>query len=191
MNINKVFFQEQQARLAEQFDKLRLKETGDTERGEIIKDFVLQSERMRHNCFKPGAERDEIDRLTLEKLADPLELSPEFCRDEAILRRLTIDPSAASRYWDQSHKQLSKAQSERASKPRPKNKDKITEEIEGILSVNPKLSAKEVGQALEIYDEITIIEEEYHHREDASRLKVRNLRGRVSDAKKRLKKDSA
>ena len=59
------------------------------------------------------------------------------------------------------------------------------------MSVNPKLSAKEVGQALEIYDEITIIEEEYHHREDASRLKVRNLRGRVSDAKKRLKKDSA
>jgi hypothetical protein len=191
VNINKVFFQEQQARLAEQFDKLRLKATSDTERGEIIKDFVLQLERMRHNCFKPGAERDEIDRLTLEKLADPLELSPEFCRDEAILRRLTIDPSAASRYWDQSHKQLSKAQSERASKPRPKNKDKITEEIEGILSVNPKLSAKKVGQALEIYDEITIIEEEYHHREDASRLKVRNLRGRVSDAKKRLKKDSA
>ena len=92
MNINKVFFQEQQARLAEQFDKLRLKATSDTERGEIIKDFVLQSERMRHNCFKPGAERDEIDRLTLEKLADPLELSPEFCRDEAIFRRLTIDP---------------------------------------------------------------------------------------------------
>ena len=191
MNINKVFFQEQQARLAEQFEQLRLKATSDTERGEIIKDFVLQLERMRHNCFKPGAERDEIDRLTLEKLADPLELSPEFCRDEAILRRLTIDPSAASRYWDQSHKQLSKAQSERASKPRPKNKDKITEEIEGILSVNPKLSAKEVGQALEIHDEITIIEEEYHHREDASRLKVRNLRGRVSDAQKRLKKDSA
>ena len=191
MNINKVFFQEQQARLAEQFEQLRLKATSDTERGEIIKDFVLQSERMRHNCFKPGADRDKIDRLTLEKLADPLELSPEFCRDEAIFRRLTIDPSAASRYWDQSHKQLSKAQSERASKPRPKNKDKITEEIEGILSVNPKLSAKEVGQALEIYDEITIIEEEYNHREDASRLKVRNLRGRVSDAKKRLKKDSA
>ena len=191
MNINKVFLHEQQARIAEQFEQLRLKATSDTERGEIIKDFVLQLERMRHNCFKPGAERDEIDRLTLEKLADPLELSPEFCRDEAILRRLMIDPSAASRYWDQSHKQLSKAQSERASKPRPKNKDKITEEIEGILSVNPKLSAKEVGQALEIYDEITIIEEEYHHREDASRLKVRNLRGRVSDAKKRLKKDSA
>jgi hypothetical protein len=191
VNINKVFLHEQQARIAEQFEQLRLKATSDTERGEIIKDFVLQLERMRHNCFKPGAERDEIDRLTLEKLADPLELSPEFCRDEAILRRLTIDPSAASRYWDQSHKQLSKAQSERASKPRPKNKDKITEGIEGILSVSPKLSAKEVGQALEIYDEITIIEEEYHHREDASRLKVRNLRGRVSDAKKRLKKDSA
>ena len=191
MNINKVFLQEQQTRLAEQFEQLRLMATSDTERGEIIKDFVLQLERMRHNCFRPGAERDEIDRLTLEKLADPLELSPEFCRDEAIFRRLTIDPSAASRYWDQSHKQLSKAQSERASKPRPKNKDKITEGIEGILSVNPKLSAKEVGQALEIYDEITIIEEEYHHREDASRLKVRNLRGRVSDAKKRLKKDSA
>jgi len=191
MTINRTPFKEQQEKLAEQFDQFRLMATSDTERGKIIKDFVLQSERMRHNCFEPCAERDEIDRRTLEKLADPLELGPEFSRDEAIFRRLTIDPSAASRYWDQSHKQLSKAQSERARKPRPKNKDKITEEIEGILSVNPKLSAKEVGQALEIYDEITIIEEEYHHREDASRLKVRNLRGRVSDAKKRLKKDSA
>lgn len=191
MTINRTSFKEQQEKLAEQFDQFRLMATSYTERGKIIKDFVLQSERMRHNCFEPCAERDEIDRRTLEKLADPLELGPEFSRDEAIFRRLTIDPSAASRYWDQSYKQLSKAQSERARKPRPKNKDKITEEIEGILSVNPKLSAKEVGQALEIYDEITIIDEEYHHREDASRLKVRNLRGRVSDAKKRLKKDSA
>ena len=52
------------------------------------------------------------------------------------------------------------------------------------------LSAKEVGQALEISDEITIIEEEYRHSEDASTLKVSNRPNRVTDAKKRLKKDS-
>jgi len=190
VNINKVFLHEQQARLAEQFEQQRLMATSDIERGEIIKDFVLQLERMRHNCFKPGAKRDEIDRLTLEKLADPLELSPEFCRDEAIFRRLTIDPSAASRYWDQSHKQLSKAQSERASKPRPNNRDKITKAIEEILLDNPKLSAKEVGQRLTSGADVILIEEEFRHCEDASTLKISNLPNRVTDARKRLKKDS-
>ena len=181
---------EQQERLSEHFDLLRLKATSDTERGEIMKAFVLNIERIRHNCVKSGAERDEIDRRTLAKLANPLALGPEFCRDEGLFRRLAVDPAAASRYWDQSHEQLSAAQSERASKPRPKSKDKITEEIEGILSINPKLSAKEVGRALEICDEITLIEEEYRHCEDASTLKVCNLPNRVTDAKKRLKKDS-
>ena len=181
---------EQQEKLAAHFDLLRLKATSDTERGEIMKDFVLKLERIRHNCFEAGAERDEIDRRSLAKLANPLELGPEFCRDEGIFRRLAVDPAAASRYWDQSHKQLSAAQSKRASKPRPKRKDKITEEIEEILSVNPKLSTKGVGQALEICDEITMIEEEYRHSEDASTLKVSNLSNRVTDAKKRLKKDS-
>ena len=188
--MNKGFLQEQQERLAEQFEQLRLMATSDTERGEIIKDFVLQSERMRHNCFEPGAERDEIDRRTLEKLADPLELGPEFSRDEAIFRRLTTYPATASRYWDQSHKQLSAAQSERASKPRPNNRDKITMAIEEILSDNPKLSAKEVGQRLTSGADVILIEEEFRHCEDASTLKIRNLPNRVTDAKKRLKKDS-
>ena len=167
-----------------------LKATSDTERGEIMKDFVLKLERMRHNCLETGAVRDEIDRQTLSKLANPLELGPELSRDEGIFRRLAVDPAAASRYWDQSHKQLSAAQSERASKPRPKSKDKITGEIEEILSVNSKLSAKEVGQALETCGEIKVIEDEYRHYDDASTLKVSNLPNRVTDAKKRLKKDS-
>ena len=182
--------QELQERLAEQFEQLRLTATSDTERGKIIKNFVLELERMRHNCVEAGAKRDKIDQRTLTKLANPLELGPEFCREEGIFRRLAADPASASGYWDQSHKQLSAAQSDRASKPRPKSKDKITDEIEEVLSGNPKLSAKAVGQALETCGKITLIEEEYHHSEDASRLKVSNLRSRVTDAKKRLKKDS-
>jgi len=188
--MDKSSLKDQQEKLAEHFDLLRLKATSDTERGEIMKDFVLKLERMRHNCFEPGAERDEIDRRTLAKLADPLELGPEFCRDEGLFRRLAIDPAAASRYWDQSHKQLSAAQSERASKPRPNNRDKITMAIEEILSDNPKLSAKEVGQRLTSGADVILIEEEFRHCEDASTLKVSNLPNRVTDAKKRIKKDS-
>ena len=190
VTIDRHSLKEQQEKLAEHFDLLRLKATSDTERGEIMKDFVLKLERMRHNCSESGAECDEIDRRTLAKLADPLELGPEFCSDEGLFRRLAVDPAAASRYWDQYHKQLSAAQSERASKPRPNNRDKITRAIEEILSDNPMLSAKQVGQALEICDEITMIEEEYRHSEDASTLKVSNLPNRVTDAKKRIKKDS-
>ncbi len=188
--MDKSSLEERQEKLAEHFDLLRLKATSDTERGEIMKDFVLKLERMRHNCSEYGAERDEIDRRTLAKLADPLELGPEFCRDEGLFRRLAIDPAAASRYWDQSHKQLSAAQSERASKPRPNNRDKITMAIEEILSDNPKLSAKEVGQRLTSGADVILIEEEFRHCEDASTLKISNLPNRVTDARKRLKKDS-
>ena len=188
--MDKSSLEERQEKLAEHFDLLRIKATSDTERGEIMKDFVLKLERMRHNCSEYGAERDEIDRRTLAKPADPLELGPEFCRDEGLFRRLAIDPAAASRYWDQSHKQLSAAQSERASKPRPNNRDKITMAIEEILSDNPKLSAKEVGQRLTSGADVILIEEEFRHCEDASTLKIRNLPNRVTDAKKRLKKDS-
>ena len=190
VTMDKSSLEERQEKLAEHFDLLRIKATSDTERGEIMKDFVLKLERMRHNCSEYGAERDEIDRRTLAKLADPLELGPEFCRDEGLFRRLAIDPAAASRYWDQSHKQLSAAQSERASKPRPNNRDKITMAIEEILSDNPKLSAKEVGQRLTSGADVILIEEEFRHCEDASTLKIRNLPNRVTDAKKRLKKDS-
>ena len=190
VTMDKSSLEERQEKLAEHFDLLRIKATSDTERGEIMKDFVLKLERMRHNCSESGAERDEIDRRTLAKLADPLELGPEFCRDEGLFRRLAIDPAAASRYWDQSHKQLSAAQSERASKPRPNNRDKITMAIEEILSDNPKLSAKEVGQRLTSGADVILIEEEFRHCEDASTLKIRNLPNRVTDAKKRLKKDS-
>ena len=190
MTINRTSFKEQQEKLAEQFEQLRLMATNDTERGKIIKDFVLQSERMRHNCVEPCAERDEIDRRTLEKLADPLELGPEFSRDEAIFRRLATDPAAASRYWDQSHKQLSTAQSERASKPREGSKDKITLLIEQILLENPKQIAKQVGRALEAHDKITFKNDEYSHADDQSTLKFINLPSRVSDAKKRLNEKS-
>ena len=190
VTMDKSSLEERQEKLAEHFDLLRIKATSDTERGEIMKDFVLKLERMRHNCSEYGAERDEIDRRTLAKLADPLELGPEFCRDEGLFRRLAIDPAAASRYWDQSHKQLSAAQSERASKPRPNNRDKITMAIEEILSDNPKLSAKEVGQRLTSGADVILIEEEFRHCEDASTLKISNLPNRVTDARKRLKKDS-
>ena len=188
--MDKSSLEERQEKLAEHFDLLRIKATSDTERGEIMKDFVLKLERMRHNCSEYGAERDEIDRRTLAKLADPLELGPEFCRDEGLFRRLAIDPAAASRYWDQSHEQLSAAQSKRASKPRPNNRDKITTAIEEILSDNPKLSAKEVGQRLTSGADVILIEEEFRHCEDASTLKISNLPNRVTDARKRLKKDS-
>ena len=188
--MDKSSLKDQQEKLAEHFDLLRLKATSDTERGEIMKDFVLKLERMRHNCSESGAERDEIDRRTLEKLADPLELGPEFSRDEAIFRRLTTDPSAASRYWDQSRKQLSTAQSERASKPREGSKDKITLLIEQILLGSPKQSGKQVGRALEAHDKITFKNDEYSHADDQSTLKFKNLFSRVSDAKKRLNEKS-
>lgn len=187
---NKNSFEMKQEELVDRYNPCMLKAKSDRERGEIFIEFVLERERMRHNCFEAGAQRDEIDRRTLSKLANSFALGPEFSRDEAIFRRLVADPASAIRYIDQFHEQNSAAQSERASKPRPKSKDKITEKIEEILSVNLKLSAKAVARDLEDSDEITLIEEEFRHNDDASTLKFSNLPNRVADAKKRLKKDS-
>lgn len=78
------------------------------------------------------------------------------------------------------------AQSKRASKPRPRSRDSITTAIEEILEDAPKLTAKEVGQALEGREDIDLIGDEYRHRSDSSALRESNLASRVSDARKRV-----
>ena len=187
---NKISFEEKQEKLFKHFNHRMLKAKSGKECGELVKEFVMKRERMRHSCFEAGARRDEIDQHTLSKLANSFALGPKFAIHEATFRRLVDDPEGAINYLEQFHEQNSAAQSERASKPRPKSKDKITEKIEEILSANLKLRAKEVARELENCDEITLIEEEFRHNDDASTLKFSNLPNRVADAKKRLKKDS-
>jgi len=133
---------------------------------------------------------DKIMAETEERLRNPQNLGPECVVAEVVFRRMAVNLTDAYSYLDSTINAKNAAQSERASKPRPNNRDKITKAIEEILLDNPKLSAKEVGQRLTSGADVILIEEEFRHCEDASTLKISNLPNRVTDARKRLKKDS-
>ena len=162
----------------------------DASEAEAMKQLILNMGLATAGLTEGDEDFDKIMAETEERLRNPQNLGPECVVAEVVFRRMAVNLTDGYSYLDRTINAKNAAQSDRASKPRPKSKDKITDEIEEVLSGNPKLSAKAVGQALETCGKITLIEEEYHHSEDASRLKVSNLRSRVTDAKKRLQKDS-
>jgi hypothetical protein len=158
----------------------------DEEQGEIIFNFILERERLRRNATVAGPGQDAIDRETLKTLQNPFSLGPDLSIAEVVFRRLCVDPSSAAAYLNAALQQRSAAQSRRASKPRPKARDGITQAIEEILEDRPRMSAKHVGLALKDHDEVFLQDNEYRHRFDASTLRVSNLASRVSEARKRV-----
>jgi hypothetical protein len=178
-------FLEVQSQLAEEWQSKFDDAQTDQERGKLKRGFVLQRERVRAGVTAAGSERDEVDRKTLERLSDPTELGPEFSLHEGIFRRLASDPTSAVVYQRTAAEQRSKAQSDRASKSRPKRRDCITGIIDESVAVNPGIKAKQVGKYLKLDCDITILEGEYRHNIDGSTLKETNLPSRVTDARKR------
>ena len=162
----------------------------DASEAEAMKQLILNSCLAAARITEGDKDYDKTIAEIEERLRNPQFLGPECVVAEVVFRRMAVNFTDGYSYLDRTINAKNAAQSDRASKPRPKSKDKITDEIEEVLSGNPKLSAKAVGQALETCGEITLIDEEYCHSEDASRLKVSNLHSRVTDARKRLKKDS-
>lgn len=179
-------FVELQGELAARFGLALDRAQTDDERGQIIRDFILERERFRHGLTEPGLLRDALDRATLAKLNRPSQLGPEHSIREGVFWRLYADPGSAAVYLDAAIRQRSAAQSKRARQPRLANRDAITRLIEEILEGDPKMSAKEVGLALEESADICLLGDEYRHTSDASTLKVSNLASRVSDARKRV-----
>lgn len=186
--MREVPFVEVHSQLVEDWLKKLSEAPNDEAAAEILLDFVLARERARAGITKAGPRRDAIDRRTLKTLGNPTNLGPEFSRDEAIFRRLVSNPPSAVAYLKAAIEQRSRAQSDRASKGRPRRKDFITGDIEEIVAVDLSISAKEVGEKLRNVGDITLNEGEYRHKIDASTLKESNLASRVSDAKKRLLK---
>jgi hypothetical protein len=178
-------FLEVQSQLAEEWQSKFDDAQTDQERGKLKRGFVLQRERVRAGVTTAGSARDEVDRKTLERLSNPTELGPEFSLHEGIFRRLASDPTSAVVYQRTAAEQRSKAQSDRASKIRPGRRDCITGIIDELVAVNPKISAKELGEKLRNDCDITILEGEYRHKIEGFTLKEKNLASRVSDAKKR------
>ena len=143
-------FTEVQEELAERWGTMLNEAKTDEERGKILLDFIYDRERLRNGIGEPGLRRDALDRATLATLSRPVDLGPEHSALEVVFRRLVEEPASALLYLESAVRQRSAAQSRRAGKPRPGNRDSITKAIEEILEDSPKLAAKEVGQALKV-----------------------------------------
>jgi len=178
-------FEDAQAQLTEAWETKLSRANGDQTRGEMILHFVLESERLRHEITEPGRGRDLVDAKTIAKLNNPGQLGPEHSMCEAVFRRAVENPASAFRYLKDADQAKRKAQSERASRPRPRSIDSITREIDKIIKDVTNLTAKKIGKKLEGHPDINIVGNEYRH-SDGSTLKVAILPSRVSDAKKRV-----
>ena len=184
-------FEEEQRRLAEQFLQEATTIETDEELGAAFLDFILQGERLRHRVEDPGPEQEKVDQQTLERLYHQTELGPEHFFAESIFKRLVKDPASAMRHYRQAVEQRSYKQSKRAKKPRPRRHDGITKRIQDIVDLEPDISTLAVKWELGRIDGILIDDDEIRNTQDGSTIKLSNLASRVSDARRRAKKQSA
>jgi hypothetical protein len=184
-------FEEVQRRLAEQF----LQEAGtmetDEELGTAFLDFVLQRERLRHRLEGPGPEQEKVDRQTLARLYHQTELSSEYSVAESVFKRLAKDPSHAIRHLKEAAEALSARQTSRARSPRPRSYSSITRLINDIVANDLTIPARKVQAELLLIDGIVLLDDEIRNLQDGDSVKQGNLPSRVSDAKRRAKKQSA
>jgi hypothetical protein len=178
-------FEDAQTQLAEKWGPKLSSANGDQACGAIIRDFIIERERLRYGTTGPGEDRDWVDAKTMEKMENPNQLGPEHAALEVVLRRLVNNPASAFGYFEEAVETKKHAQSRRARKPRPRSKDSITRLIEEIIEDKPKLTAKAIGRELEKRPDTNIVGDEYRH-SDGSTIKISNLSSRVSDAKKRV-----
>lgn len=160
--------------------------TGPEEAGPLIRQFILERERLRRGVVDSSPDRDAVDQETIAALASPDKLGPEHSLAEVVFRRLVVDPIKAAQYFESAIQDRSDTQSRRAKKPRPSRRDSITRVIEEILEEDLSLSAKKVGRRLQEHPDIQLIDDEYRHTGDTATMAETALKDRVSAAKKRL-----
>jgi hypothetical protein len=184
-------FEQVQKQLMDKFlQEASATETGE-ELGRALLHLIMQSERVRRCVTAPGPEQAEVDRQTLDRLLNQTELGPEHSFPESIFKRLAKDPASAMRHYQQAVEQRSYKQSERAKLPRPHRYDSITKRIQDIVDLEPDISTLAVKRELGRIAGILIGDEEIRNTQDESTMKLSNLASRVSDARRRAKKESA
>lgn len=160
----------------------------DEEKGRALLDFILKRERLRHRVAEDAPLCEAVDRATLRRLTDSVELGPEHSIAEAALRRLSRDPAGAVAYLTQHVDARSAAQSRR-SKKREDTRDELSRLIGRIVQEDPRIPAKVVlKKLLELRgpDTVIVLDGEIRHVDSATTISERRFPGRVSEAKKRL-----
>jgi hypothetical protein len=178
-------FQEAQLCLQDEFLRDEQGQESDKELGDAFLKFILESERVRHHVTTPSPEQDEVDRQTLQRLLDQVELGPEYAFVESVFKRIAKDPTSAIRYFSQAIQAESVKQIERAKSLRPKRYDSITRLINDIVVDDLTISAKDALKELLSIEGITIVDGDIMNIQDRTRMSVKNFPSRVSDAKKR------
>lgn len=157
--------------------------------GFALLDLIFERERLRLRMQADDPRLPSLVLKTFAKLRTSDVLGPQFSVAEATFRRLADDPHKAMEYLQQYVAQRSAAQSARASKPRGKRHDSVTEAIRLMVEENPRISAKAVLRELAAMDGFLFIDDEIRV-EGERPVKIANIPSRVSDAKKSLRKNS-
>lgn len=184
-------FEQVQKQLTDKFLQEASTTETDEELGAAFLDFVLQRERLRHRVEYPGPEQEKLDRQTLERLYHQTELGPEYAVAEGVFKRLAKDPSHAIRHLKEAAEALSARQTSRAENPRPRRYGSITRLINEIVADDLTIPARKVHAELLRIDGIVLLDGEIRNMQDGDSLQEGNLASRVSDAKRRAKKQSA
>ncbi len=124
----------------------------------------------------------------MDRLHDLTELSSEHSVFEGFSRRLVSDPVEAVQYLSDHISARSAVQSKRAQRPR--RRDVFSQRIDELVADDPDIPAKRVEALLLEMGGITLIDGELRHSETAETMRLGNLPDRVSEAKKRRKKNS-
>lgn len=183
-------FEQVQKQLADEFIGGASDLETDQELGAAFLDFVLQRERLRRGVEVPGPEQVEVDRETVDRLYHQTELSHEHHFAESIFKRLANDPTSAIRHFREAVEARSALQSHRARKTRRSRYGSITRLINDIVRDEPNIATKAVLKELLLVEGIILIDGQIRNTQDGDCMDEQNLASRVSDARKRFKKNS-
>ena len=179
-------FQEAQVCLQEEFLRDAQGHESDKELGDAFLNFILESERVRHRVKTPSPEQIEVDRQTLQRLHNQVDLGPEYAFVESVFKRLAKDPASAIRYFSQAVATESVKQVERAKSLRPRRYDSITRLINDIVRDDLTISANDALNELLSLKGIILADGEIINTQDSTRMSLKNFPSRLSDAKKRI-----
>jgi len=179
---------DRQMRCVDEFrDAVTSAET-DEDLGRALLELYLKLGGLQRGVETDDFRRGATDAETLLRLKDLTELPPELSVFEGFSRRLVTDPKGAMRYLSNHVSARDTKQSQRAQKPR--RRDIFSQRIDELVEDHPQIKAKKVEALLLEMGGITLIDGELRHTETAATMRQSNLAERVSEAKKRHKKDS-
>lgn len=178
----------EQMRCVDAFRDAATSAESDEDLGLAILELYLKLARMQREAKFDDAHRADIDAETKDRLQDLTELAPEHSLFEGFSRRLASDPLAAMRYLSDHISARSADQSKRAKRPR--RRDVFSQRIDELVADDPDIPAKTVEARLLEIEGIILLDGELRHVETAETMRLSNLPDRVSEAKKRRKKNS-